>query len=271
MQRFSDNLPRIAHSAARTGARHHHASAHTLDQAWPGAVAELQPTNIMRHIEVGPAFSIHPGPLAGVPCRCRWRIWLPSGAAIAGLDLTPPRDALYPSPHHAAMAKLQPAARRRPGHLAERCSRNHRQSRRGAWAGAGACSGAGRLPQSRKEARRGYRSALRRRAIDPAPVSQGNGEDPDQALYIPDLCRAIRVSGEDVALVLPGAAWDPKRYLQLRRMHLARRALREGVSTKTTVTEIATQYGFWQFGRFAGEYRSLFGELPSATLSHSRE
>ena len=30
-----------------------------------------------------------------------------------------------------------------------------------------------------------------------------------------------------------------------------------------TVTEIATEFGFWQFGRFAGEYRALFGEpLP---------
>jgi AraC family ethanolamine operon transcriptional activator len=43
-------------------------------------------------------------------------------------------------------------------------------------------------------------------------------------------------------------------------MDLTRRALRETNTSATTVTEIATRYGFWEFGRFAGEYKALFGE-----------
>jgi AraC-like DNA-binding protein len=36
----------------------------------------------------------------------------------------------------------------------------------------------------------------------------------------------------------------PKRYLLLRRMQLARRALRETAPSAATVTQIATRYGF---------------------------
>jgi transcriptional regulator GlxA family with amidase domain len=64
---------------------------------------------------------------------------------------------------------------------------------------------------------------------------------------------------------------SPKRYLLLHRMELARRSLRDATPDLTTVTEICTRYGFWQFGRFAGEYASLFGESPSTTLRRPRE
>jgi AraC-like DNA-binding protein len=59
------------------------------------------------------------------------------------------------------------------------------------------------------------------------------------------------------------------RYLWLRRMHMAHRALILATPGTETVTDIATGCGFWEFGRFAVEYRALFGEPPSISLRRS--
>jgi len=95
-------------------------------------------------------------------------------------------------------------------------------------------------------------------------------QNPDQPLYIPEICKAIGVPDRTLRVCCQEQlGMGPKRYLLLRRLHLARRALREKLPDTTTVTEIATRYGFWHFGRFAGEYQSLFGERPSVTLHRS--
>jgi AraC-like DNA-binding protein len=91
--------------------------------------------------------------------------------------------------------------------------------------------------------------------------------EPDKPFYMPDLCARVGASYttlRDACQEYLGMS--PKRYLWLRRMHLVRRALRSASAEATTVTEVATSYGFWELGRFAVAYRSLFGEPPSAAL-----
>jgi AraC-like DNA-binding protein len=58
----------------------------------------------------------------------------------------------------------------------------------------------------------------------------------------------------------------PVQYLNRRTLHQVRRALKAADPTVATVTDIATQFGVWQLGRFARDYCILFGELPSVTL-----
>lgn len=60
----------------------------------------------------------------------------------------------------------------------------------------------------------------------------------------------------------------PTRYLRLRRLHLARLALRRALAG-TTITQIATSLGFHDLGRFASAYTEVFGEAPSATRARS--
>lgn len=91
---------------------------------------------------------------------------------------------------------------------------------------------------------------------------------PDRPLYLLEICAAIGVPERTLRLSCQEhLGMSPKHYLLLRRLHLARRALRNAEGSKTTVAEIATSLGFWHFGRFAGSYRTYFGEPPSVTLA----
>jgi AraC-like DNA-binding protein len=186
------------------------------------------------------------------------------GAAIAGSDLTPPRDALTLHPPQSAMAKLL-----------------------GLLATAGRL--AGRAPEiiANPDSARGLEQAFIQALV--ACLSEGDDredtaaqrrhetimrrfrrvleENPDEPLYLPGICKAIGVSDRTLRRCCrEHLGMGPKRYLLLRRMHLARRALRESSPIEGTVATTATQCGFWHFGRFAGAYQALFGETPSATL-----
>jgi AraC-like DNA-binding protein len=96
--------------------------------------------------------------------------------------------------------------------------------------------------------------------------------NPDGPLYMPQLCATMGTSYTALHnCCREYLGMSPKRYLWLRRMYLVRRALRSAEAEKTTVTEIATDYGFWELGRFAVAYRSLFGKPPSAALRRPPE
>ena len=91
--------------------------------------------------------------------------------------------------------------------------------------------------------------------------------DPKKPLYLVEICAATGVSERTLqACCHEHLDMGPVRYLWLRRMHLARAALMKGDPRTTSVTAVAVDHGFWQLGRFAVAYRSLFGKSPSATL-----
>jgi len=59
---------------------------------------------------------------------------------------------------------------------------------------------------------------------------------------------------------------SPKRFVIQDRLYEARRALSDPRASRATVTDIATEHGFFELGRFAGRYKAVFGETPSKTL-----
>ncbi|MFQ8432835.1 helix-turn-helix domain-containing protein [Amaricoccus sp. W119] len=87
----------------------------------------------------------------------------------------------------------------------------------------------------------------------------------DEAEEVPtveEICQALGVSRRTLQYCFQEAVGaKPATYLRAVRMNGARRSIKTGA----TVTEAATEWGFWHFGRFAREYRLLFGELPSVT------
>jgi AraC-like DNA-binding protein len=61
---------------------------------------------------------------------------------------------------------------------------------------------------------------------------------------------------------------SPTAVLRITALRGVRRSLLGGPPTRDAVSRAASDFGFWHLGRFAGQYRALFGESPSATLSH---
>ena len=263
MQRHSEDLARIKHSANVAG----RAIISFCTQPGPSLLwggVELDPSTIVQHSQNQSHYQRSSGfthygsmslPVADI---------VAVGAAMAGCDLTPPKDPLILTPPPLAMAKLQ-RLHAAAGRLAEKAPEiiANPDAARGleqALVEAMISSLGGRQVREDSIARRQHAMIMRRfrRVVE---------EKPGESVYVTEICKLIRVSERTLEVCCQEQLGiGPKRYLVLRRLHRARQALREAAPDRTTVTDIATRYGFWHFGRFAGAYQSLFEELPTVTL-----
>lgn len=266
MHRSSETLPRVVHAAtASSRANILFGTRPGQDMVWAGV--QVQPTAIVRLAEGDDAFCTTAGAASWGSMSLPIEAMVLAGATVSGCDVVPSRNTRSVTPPAAEMARLQrlhaavaQLAEDAPEILAHpEAARCVEQSLVDAMVGClgGAEAGADRL------AHQWHGLVMRRfwRALH---------DSPDQAVYIPDLCAAIGVSARTLRVCCDEhLGMAPCKYLVLRRLHLARRALLRSGPASERVTDIAMQFGFWQLGRFAVEYRSLFGESPSATLARS--
>jgi AraC-like DNA-binding protein len=95
---------------------------------------------------------------------------------------------------------------------------------------------------------------------------------PDRNLHVAEVCDELGVSGRALhKLCLASLGVSAPKYMQLRRLGLARAAIMRAEGQKAGIAEIARQTGFPQPGRFSAHYRAAFGETPSKTLERARK
>lgn len=86
------------------------------------------------------------------------------------------------------------------------------------------------------------------------------------SLSVDDLCVAAGVSDRTLRTVfLEQFGVSPHRYLMIRRIHAIHHALCHAQGGET-ITSLCSDYGVWDFGRFARQYRQVYGVLPSQDL-----
>ncbi len=92
-----------------------------------------------------------------------------------------------------------------------------------------------------------------------------------EPVSVGDLCAKAKVSRRLLNYCFQDVLnTNPVHYLKVVRLNGVRRELRRAEPGPGVIRDIAGRWGFWHFSRFACEYRSLFGELPSETLSANR-
>jgi AraC-like DNA-binding protein len=262
IQWASDNLPHISHLGTIGG----RAVVSFRTKSGPSlftAGLEMQPTNIVRHSE-GQSYHRRSSGLAVYGSMSLPVAAMVSFGVVADADLTPPKDPQIHTPPASDVAKLQRlyAAAVRLAENAPEIIANPDAARGLEQALIEAIVGClSHRDGGKSSLAQGQHAIVMRRFHDVVE------EHPGDPLYIPEICKAIGVSESTLRMCCQEhLGMSPKRYLLLRGMALTRRVLRQAEPDATSVTATATRYGFWELGRFAVEYQSLFGEPPSATL-----
>jgi AraC family ethanolamine operon transcriptional activator len=114
------------------------------------------------------------------------------------------------------------------------------------------------------------RPALKRRRRIVEAIDTFVREHPDVPFTKLDLCRIAHASQRTLDYAFKDFyGMSPAAYLKTARMNAVRRALLEAHRGEDTITGMAAGFGFWHMGHFARDYKRLFGESPSVTLSQS--
>ena len=95
-------------------------------------------------------------------------------------------------------------------------------------------------------------------------VARANFGKPER---IADLCEAAAISQRTLTRAFQAIhGTTPLRHLHALRLAEARKALLSSDAASENVTQVALRFGFRELGRFAVDYREVFGESPSETL-----
>ena len=264
MQGFAETLPRVAHVTLVPGRAVISIPLQANRSSNSGAIETPLPASFQRFSEAYSGFSRSTGPIQSGSMSLAIADMEALGASYGGSDFTPPRESLRIHPPVGAMERLR-SLHLEAQHLAEHA------------------------PEmiTNAEAARGMEQALITAMADCLcdPDARQTGianqhhakimrrfhamleEHPNDVLHTTDLCREIGVSRRTLNTCCNDAlGMSPHRYLKIRQLNLAHRALARADAATATVTDIATAHGFWELGRFAIAHRALFGEPPSVTL-----
>ena len=263
LQRFSDSLPRVAHFNHSPGRAIISFRTHAgLEILWDGKV---EPAGLARHPECYSFFQRSSGPThlgaMSLPIEDMGIV----GETYGGGDFAPPKELTFIAARPAALTRLL-ELHAAAGLLAENapeiiaCPEAARGLEQALIAAMVDCLAT--TDEVSLQVSNSHHGKIMRRFY---AILETNS---DRVMHAPEMCKAVGVSNRTLTTCCHEAlGMTPHRYLRLRQLSLAHRALVLADPAKTTVTRVATEFGFWDLGRFAAAYRAVFGERPSATLN----